>query len=100
MRIADVIGTVTLNRSATGLRGARFLIAVPLPLERLLDGAEHDGEELVVYDELGAGPGSRIALSEGREAAQPFGETETAIDAYNAAILDRLDVKALEEFAP
>ncbi len=46
----------------------------------------------MVYDDLGAGQGSRIAFSEGREAAQPFEPDKKPIDAYNAAILDRIDV--------
>jgi ethanolamine utilization protein EutN len=46
----------------------------------------------VVYDELGAGLGSLIAVSEGREAAQPFGPEGKPIDAYNAAILDHIDL--------
>ena len=45
-------------------------------------------EEIVVFDELGAGLGSRIAISEGREAAMPFHPEVKPIDAYNAAILD------------
>ena len=41
-----------------------------------------------MFDELGAGVGSRIAISEGREAAMPFYPDVKPIDAYNAAILD------------
>ena len=41
-----------------------------------------------MYDDLGAGIGSRIAISEGGEAAQPFHPECKPIDAYNAAILD------------
>ena len=48
-------------------------------------------EEIAVFDELGAGLGSRIAISEGREAAMPFHPEVKPIDAYNAAILDRLE---------
>ncbi|HEX4149657.1 MAG TPA: EutN/CcmL family microcompartment protein, partial [Pirellulales bacterium] len=50
-------------------------------------------EELVVYDQLGAGVGSRIAVSEGGEAAQPFHPDMKPIDAYNAAILDSIQIK-------
>ncbi|MCE9531273.1 MAG: carbon dioxide concentrating mechanism protein CcmL, partial [Planctomycetes bacterium] len=46
------------------------------------------GEAIVIYDDLGAGIGSRIAISEGGEAAQPFYPKDKPIDAYNAAILD------------
>ena len=44
------------------------------------------------YDELGAGIGSRIAISEGREAAMPFHPEVKPIDAYNAAILDTVRI--------
>ena len=47
---------------------------------------------MVVYDELGAGIGSLIAISEGREAAQPFRPELKPVDAYNAAILDSIDL--------
>ena len=48
---------------------------------------------LVVYDELGAGVGDQIMLSEGAEAAQPFYPELVPIDAYNAGILDQLDIR-------
>jgi len=46
----------------------------------------------VPFDDLGAGVGSLIAFSEGREAAQPFDPGMMPIDAYNAAILDSVTV--------
>ena len=53
------------------------------------------GEPIVVFDELGAGEGSRIAVSEGTEAAAPFYPVVKPIDAYNAAILDALEFESL-----
>lgn len=97
MRIADVIGTVTLNRCHPSLTGGRFKIVVPLSLDNLTGRSQEQAEELTVYDELGAGIGSRIALSEGREAAVPFHPEVKPIDAYNAAILDSVFVKPLPE---
>ena len=58
---------------------------------------EPAGEELVVYDELGAGQGSLIAISEGGEAAQPFYPNMKPVDAYNGAILDSVDVTRNDE---
>jgi microcompartment protein CcmK/EutM len=49
-------------------------------------------KEVVAFDNLGAGPGDLIGLSEGREAANPFGKTKTPVDAYCACILDRLSL--------
>ena len=89
MRIADVIGTVTLSRVHPTLVGARWLVAVPFSL-RGLKADTPDGEDLVVYDELGAGQGQRIALGEGGEAAAPFLPNKKPVDAYCAALLDRV----------
>ncbi|MFH1266152.1 MAG: EutN/CcmL family microcompartment protein [Planctomycetota bacterium] len=94
MRIGEVIGTVTLNRSHPSLTGARLKLVVPLGLADLLSPGGEPAEDLVVYDDLGAGLGSRIAFSEGAEAAQPFYPEMKPVDAYDAAILDTLSVEA------
>src|SRR5262245_20842356 len=96
MRIGEVIGVVTLNRAHPTLVGAAFRLAVPLTLDELAQGWQPRGEELVVYDELGAGVGSRIAFSEGGEAAQPFLPDEKPVDAYNAAILDSVHLPTMK----
>ena len=93
MRIGQVIGTVTLSRVHPTLVGATFRLAIPLTLDDLASAEEPRGEELVVYDQFGAGVGSRIAFSEGGEAAQPFLPEEKPIDAYCAAILDDVQIK-------
>ena len=91
MRIGDVIGTVTLNRAHPSLMGAGLKLVTPLSWDNLADRWDERLEEIAVFDELGAGLGSRIAISEGREAAMPFYPDTKPIDAYNAAILDSLD---------
>ncbi len=93
MRIAEVIGTVTLSRSHPTLVGGRLIIAVPFSLDALVEGRPPDGEDLVAYDELAAGTGSRIGISEGREAAMPFHPERKPLDAYCACILDSLTVE-------
>ena len=90
MRIGEVIGTVTLNRWHPSLAGARLKLVVPLGWDNLAGRSDQPLEEIAVFDELGAGLGSRIAISEGREAAMPFYPDAKPIDAYNAAILDTL----------
>jgi ethanolamine utilization protein EutN len=97
MRIGEVVGVVTLNRAHPSLSGATFRLAVPLALEELVNDWRPHGEELVVYDELGAGIGSRIAFSEGAEAAQPFLPQVKPIDAYCAAILDDIQLARTED---
>ncbi|MFW5682914.1 MAG: EutN/CcmL family microcompartment protein, partial [Phycisphaeraceae bacterium] len=49
-------------------------------------------ESLVVFDELGAGEGQLIAVSEGREATMPFYPEKMPIDAYAAAIIDNVHI--------
>jgi microcompartment protein CcmK/EutM len=90
MRIADVIGTITLNRQHPSLNGRQFKLATPLSWDNLAGRFEERLDDIVVLDELGAGVGSRIGVSEGREAAVPFSDP-IPLDAYNAAIIDKLD---------
>ncbi|MGE3314619.1 MAG: EutN/CcmL family microcompartment protein [Planctomycetaceae bacterium] len=92
MRIAEVIGRVTLSKSHPSLSGATWVVAVPLSREALKEGKKGRDEEFVIFDELGAGAGSLIAVSEGAEAAAPFHPEQKPIDAYNAAILDTVNV--------
>ena len=92
MRIGEVIGTVTLNRVHPSLTGGRFKLVVPLSLANLLGESTERAEEFTLYDELGAGIGSQVAVSEGREAAQPFHPEVKPVDAYNAAILDSIHI--------
>lgn len=94
MRIGEVIGNVTLTRCHPTLVGARWLIAVPYSFKALKLGGPGDGEDLVVYDDLGAGLGSRIAFSEGGEAAAPFHPKKVPVDAYCAVILDHLAISS------
>ncbi len=95
MRIGKIVGTVTLNTRHPSLDGASFKLAVPQSWDNLREQTDAWQEEVVVFDELGAGLGSTIALSEGREAAMPFYPEVKPVDAYNAAILDTLTYKPI-----
>ena len=92
MRIAKVIGNVTLNRSLESFNGASLRLVVPLSLTEL-QGDEPQADEMVVWDDNGAGVGSLIAMSEGGEASQPFRPAEKPVDAYASAILDEINLK-------
>ena len=92
MRIADVIGKVTLSRWHPTLGGATWLVAVPLSHEGLKGDASGRGEPFVVYDERAARDGTMIAVSEGAEASAPFFPDKKPIDAYSVAIIDTIDV--------
>ena len=91
MRIARVIGKVTLNRRLPDLAAGRLLI-VRTYSRRSLTGADRGNDESVVlFDELGAGEGDLVGLVEGREATAPFWPRKVPCDSYNAAILDEVD---------
>ncbi|MCI0459660.1 MAG: hypothetical protein L0Z62_22140 [Gemmataceae bacterium] len=92
MRIAEVIGTVTLSRCHPSVSGFRWVIGVPFSLQALPEGVP-DGEDVVIFDNLGAGHGSRIGFSEGGEAAAPFHPDKKPLDAYCACILDSVSVR-------
>jgi ethanolamine utilization protein EutN len=94
MRIALVLGTVTLSQWHPSLTGAAWRVCAPLDRESLQTLRPGSEEPFVTLDELGAGPGSLIAVSEGAEASAPFHPEIKPIDAYNAAILDAIDVAA------
>ena len=94
MRIAEVIGTVTLSRAHPTLAGARWLIGVPYSLKALRANGRGDGEDVVMFDDLGAGHGSRVGFSEGGEAAVPFLPAKKPVDAYCACILDQVSVQS------
>ena len=92
MRIAKVIGTVTLNRCHPSFAGARLRLVVPLSVAELKGERQPQAEELVAWDDNSAGVGSLIAISEGAEATQPFRPDMKAVDAYATAILDEINL--------
>lgn len=92
MRIAKVVGTVTLNRCHPSFNGARLRLVVPLSLAELKGEQQPQAEEMVAWDDHGAGLGSLVAISEGAEASQPFRPEMKAVDAYASAILDSVNI--------
>lgn len=96
MRIAQVIGKVTLLRAHDSLRGASYKLVVPLTRVGLWGDEAGRGEPLVMFDSLGAGEGNFVAMSESAEAAAPFHPDTKPVDAYNAAILDSINLEGRE----
>lgn len=92
MRIAEVIGTVTLSRCLPEFEGASLRLVRPLGLGELSGETAESADQFVVYDQLGANEATRIAVSEGSEAAQPFRPALKPVDAYNAAIIDQINL--------
>ncbi|MFO7907747.1 MAG: EutN/CcmL family microcompartment protein [Planctomycetota bacterium] len=93
MRIAEVVGSVTLNRCHPSFESANLKLVIPLTLEDIARGEARGDEPLVAWDQLGAGLGARIALSEGPEAANPFRPERKPVEACVAAILDNLNLE-------
>ena len=89
--MGTVIGRVTLSVRSPKYTGERLLLTLPWKTDTL-SGAEKFDPAIVVYDQLGAGVGQEIAMSEGREAACPF-EKPTPVDAYCAALVDEFFYK-------
>jgi len=94
MRIGHVIGRVTLNQQEPSLRGGRFLLVNPVDAADLNSACATPppltGQTtLVVYDNLGAGPGDIIGFVEGGEATAAFPHP-IPIEALNIALLDQI----------
>ena len=87
MRIAKVIGKVTMNLSMSEVVPGSFLIVRTFNRGSLVGANEGNDETVVMYDCLGAGIGEMVGLVEGREATAPFWPTKVPYDAYNACIL-------------
>jgi ethanolamine utilization protein EutN len=93
MRIGKVIGRVVLTQTYDTLVGGRFLLVEVQDRFSLTGKPRKSTETLVVYDHLGAHDGDLIAFTESREATMPFyPEKRVPLDAYNAAILDQIQI--------
>ncbi len=92
MRVGDVIGKVTLARCHPMVVGGTWLVVAPLTHAGLKGDDRGREEPVIVYDELGAGLGAMIGMSEGAEAGAPFHPDPKPLDAYNACILDTIEV--------
>ena len=95
MRIARVIGVVTLNRQMPELLPGRYLVVQPCGRNELTGGSPDSEETLVMYDELSAREGDLTGMVEGREATAPFWPKKVPYDCYNGAILDAVDFDPL-----
>ncbi|WP_428389519.1 EutN/CcmL family microcompartment protein [Mucisphaera sp.] len=97
MKIARVIGTLTLGKRLPELAAGQLLIAEALDAHALAGLSDHAPrstpmpQSLVVFDALNAGLGATIAVTEGPEASVPFRPNRVPVDAYNAAILDNIE---------
>lgn len=95
MRIARVIGKVTLNRQLPELRPGSYLVVRPCNRGTLAGKNDGNEESEVLYDCLAAREGDLVGLVEGREAAAPFYPEKVPYNAYNACILDTVDFQPI-----
>jgi microcompartment protein CcmK/EutM len=94
MRLAQVIGRVTLSIQDPSFKGGRWLMVNPLDAEAINGACQTPPPlsaqfSLVAYDNLGAGPGDIVGVVEGAEATAPF-DFPIPIDAITVAIFDSL----------
>jgi microcompartment protein CcmK/EutM len=99
MRIAQVIGKVTLSVQDPSFTGGRWLVCSPVTENRINQACTADAmvspePSLVAWDDIGAGLGDVIGIVEGAEATAPF-DRDIAIDAINVAIFDSLSHQPL-----
>ena len=92
MRIAKIIGHVTLNQMVPEFKAGTLKLAEPQSLRNLTGASSQAADPLVVYDTLGAGEDNLIMITEGAEAAQAFFPEIKPVDAYNCGILDNIDL--------
>jgi ethanolamine utilization protein EutN len=92
MRIGTVVGKVSLKRVHPALVGKRYVLVHPQSLAALAGAPQPAPEELIVVDELGAMPGTKVGFSEGAEAAAPFAPEKKPVDAYLGCIVEALDL--------
>ena len=98
MRIAEVIGTVTLSRPHPSLTGGRWRLVVPLTQDDLRKDATNidpiPDTMLVASDGCSCREGDRVLIAESTEAAAPFHPEQKPVGAYIAAILDTIELDA------
>jgi microcompartment protein CcmK/EutM len=94
MRLGIVRGHVVLNTAVESYRGRTLVVVEPLFMSNLrARNGRGGGKSLIAVDELGAAEGQIVAITEGREAANPFWPESVPVDAYCAMIADSVDVQ-------
>ena len=99
MRVAQVIGRVTLSIQDPSFKGGRWLMVNPLDAAQFNDACHKAPSltsqfSLVAYDNMGAGDGDIVGIVEGAEATAPF-DFPIPIDAITVAIFDSLSYQPL-----
>ena len=82
MIIGKVIGSVVSTRKQASLVGNKFMVVEPL------DGMKTNRGQIVAIDNIGAGIGEYVLVSEGSSARVGSGCPDSPIDAAIVGIID------------
>jgi microcompartment protein CcmK/EutM len=98
MKIARVIGTVTLSRMHPSMQGYKLRCVEVVESADQIQVNQDDakpigGDTIVAWDLVGSGQGDWVALAEGPESAAPFRPDVKPTDASIVAILDHCEVQ-------
>ncbi len=88
MLIAKVIGNVWSTKKKDAMSAIKLLCIQPLGKK-----LKPDGDVLVAADEVGAGFGELVIVTQGSPAMQAFNKTELVpVDAVVVGIVDNIDI--------
>ena len=94
MRLGIVRGHLTLAPAVESFRGKTLVVVEPVTMENLrARNGLGGGNALIAIDALGAAEGQMVAITEGREASNPFWPDKVPVDAYCSLIVDSVDVQ-------
>jgi len=94
MRLGIVRGHLTLAPAVESFRGKTLVVVEPVTMENLrARNGLGGGKALIAIDALGAAEGQMVAITEGREASNPFWPDKVPVDAYCCLIVDSVDVQ-------
>ncbi|MEM1224386.1 MAG: EutN/CcmL family microcompartment protein [Planctomycetota bacterium] len=94
MKLARVVGTVTLSRKNESMNACRLRAVEVVPSASQIEAEPLGGDTIVAWDLCGAADGDLVALAEGPEAAAPFRPDLIPIDASIVALLDSYSLTA------
>ncbi|MEM6978897.1 MAG: EutN/CcmL family microcompartment protein [Planctomycetota bacterium] len=93
MKLARVIGNVTLAKHHPAMRGASLRLVEIVDDITRRDANPLGGDSVVAWDICSSTEGDLVALAEGPESAAPFRPEIKPIDASIVALIDHCEVQ-------